>query len=71
MREYNLKFNFLARYGPNVVANMEDRFLIYADRLDSRLVRYYTIVSLNKDIVIESLHASEQKFEDQRKRRMT
>ncbi|XP_049387783.1 uncharacterized protein LOC125852068 [Solanum stenotomum] len=71
VREYNLKFNSLARYTPNVVTTMEDRVHQYMDRLDSYLVRDCTIASLNKDMDIERMQAFAQKLKDQRQRRRT
>ena len=38
VREYNLQFNSLARYAPNVVATMTDRVHRYVDRLEPYLV---------------------------------
>ena len=61
MREYILKFNSLARYAPNVVATMEDRFHQYVDRLDSYFVRECTIDSLNKDRDIARMQDFAQK----------
>ena len=50
VREYSLQFNSLARYASNVVAAMADRVHRYVDRLDTYLVRDFTIASLNKDM---------------------
>lgn len=71
MREYSLQFNSLARYASNVVTTMVDRVHRYVDRLDTYLVRYCTIASLNKDMDIARMQAFEQKLEDQRQRRRT
>ena len=68
-REYNLQFNSLSRYAPNVVATMADRVHRYVDRLDTYLVRDCTIASLNKDMDIARMQAFAQKLEDQRQRR--
>lgn len=69
VREYNLQFNSLSRYAPNVVATMADRVHRYVDRLDTYLVRDCTIASLNKDMDIARMQAFAQKLEDQRQRR--
>lgn len=63
MREYSLKFNYLAWYVLKVVATMEDRVHGFVNRLDSYLVRYCTIASLNKAMGIESMQAFAQKLE--------
>ena len=69
VREYSLQFNSLARYAPNVVATMTDRFHRYVDRLEPYLVRYCTIAALNKDMDIAIIQAFAQKMEDQRQQR--
>ena len=69
VREYNLQFNSLASYAPNVVATMDDRVHRYVDRLDPYLVRDCTIAALNRDMDIARIQAFAQKMEDQRQRR--
>uniref|UniRef100_M1DBW5 Retrotransposon gag protein n=1 Tax=Solanum tuberosum TaxID=4113 RepID=M1DBW5_SOLTU len=66
---YRLKGVAILRYAPNVVTIMEDRVHRYVDRLDSYLVRDWTIDSLNKDMDIARMQAFTQKLEDQRQRR--
>ncbi|PHU14400.1 putative methyltransferase PMT25 [Capsicum chinense] len=71
VREYNLWFNSLARYAPNVVTTMDDRAHRYMDILDPYLFRYFTIAALNKDIDIARIQDFAQKIEDRRQRRRT
>lgn len=67
VREYSMKFNFLARYAPTFVADMRDRVCRFVGGLGKHLVNKCTTTSLNLNMDIARIQADAQNLEDRKR----